>query len=240
MNTAFAEKSTVEQIRRRFDGEVERFSRLESGQQATIDAPLVLNLVSDAARTHVPAGGTILDLGCGAGNFTLKVLQTVGSLDCHLVDLSRPMLERAEQRVHEAGARSVCVYQSDIRQLSLPEGTFDVVVAGAMLHHLRAVNEWDQVFGQVWRWLKPGGRFYVADLVTFDDTKVDALMWKRYGDYLEDLRGPEYRDAVFRYIDQEDTPQSLPFQITRLTKAGFESYDVLHRNSVFACFFAQK
>ncbi|MBW0000862.1 MAG: class I SAM-dependent methyltransferase [Verrucomicrobia bacterium] len=240
MKTAFANKSTVDEIRRRFDGDVERFSRLESGQQATIDAPLVLDLVSAAARTHVPAGGTMLDLGYGAGNFTLRVMQAIGPLECHLVDLSRPMLDRAAQRVSEAGARSVRVYQGDLRQLSLPEEEFDLVVAGAVLHHLRSESEWDEVFGKVWKWLKPGGRFYVADLVTFADPEVDGLMWKRYGDYLEGLGGPGYRETVFRYIDREDTPRSLPFQIAGLQKAGFQAYDILHRNSVFACYFARK
>jgi tRNA (cmo5U34)-methyltransferase len=37
-------KSTVEQIRERFDGDVERFSNLETGQSATIDAPDVTSL----------------------------------------------------------------------------------------------------------------------------------------------------------------------------------------------------
>jgi len=236
----FANKSTVDEIRRRFDADVERFSQLETGQRATIDAPLVLDLVAASARTHVPADGVILDLGCGAGNFTLKLMESTGPLRCHLVDLSEPMLERAAQRVRGAGARSVCVYRSDVRQLSLPEQTFDVVVAGAVLHHLRTESEWNEVFVRVWKWLKVGGRFYVADLVTFDDPEVDALMWKRYGEYLEGLGGPEYREKVFRYIDQEDTPQSLPFQVATLQKAGFQAYDILHRNSVFACYFARK
>ncbi|MGI6419673.1 MAG: hypothetical protein ACOX1P_28900 [Thermoguttaceae bacterium] len=34
------EKSTVDEIRQRFDADVERFSNLETGQSATIDAPL--------------------------------------------------------------------------------------------------------------------------------------------------------------------------------------------------------
>ena len=42
-------KSTVEEIRARFDADVERFSNLETGQLATVDAPLVLDLVTQAA-----------------------------------------------------------------------------------------------------------------------------------------------------------------------------------------------
>ncbi len=100
------EKSTVDEIRQRFDSDVERFSKLETGQQAAMDAPLILELVARSAARHVRPGGTILDLGCGAGNFTLRVLSQVSPLDCVLVDLSRPMLERAEQRLKSAAAGS--------------------------------------------------------------------------------------------------------------------------------------
>jgi hypothetical protein len=36
-----AEKSTLDEIRARFDNDAERLSRLETGQQAAIDAPLI-------------------------------------------------------------------------------------------------------------------------------------------------------------------------------------------------------
>jgi hypothetical protein len=43
-------KSTVNEIRQRFDVDVERFSNLETGQSATVDAPLAMALVAQAAR----------------------------------------------------------------------------------------------------------------------------------------------------------------------------------------------
>lgn len=236
----FARKSTIEEIRARFDGDVERFSRLETGQQATIDAPLVLDLVAGAAATHVAPDGHILDIGCGAGNFTLRVMQEIGPLHVTLVDLSRPMLERAEQRVRDAGAESVRVQQSDLRDLDFPEGTFDAILAGAVLHHLREEDDWHRVFQKLYAWLKPGGRLYVADLVYFDLPDVQQLMWKRYGAYLEALGGTDYQEKVFAYIEKEDSPRSLPFQIEVLQRSGFSSYDILHRNSVFACYLAGK
>ena len=97
--TPLENKSKLEEIRTRFDADVERFSNLETGQQATIDAPLVLELVAKTCARHLHKGASLLDLGCGAGNFTLRVLQEVGGLDCHLVDLSHPMLTRAATRV---------------------------------------------------------------------------------------------------------------------------------------------
>ncbi|MDB5158487.1 MAG: SAM-dependent methyltransferase, partial [Mucilaginibacter sp.] len=40
MNTNYADKATNEEIRNRFDNDVERFSNLDTGQATTIDAPL--------------------------------------------------------------------------------------------------------------------------------------------------------------------------------------------------------
>ena len=45
MKTPIDKKSTVEEIRRRFDNDVVRFSSLETGQQAVVDAPIMLELI---------------------------------------------------------------------------------------------------------------------------------------------------------------------------------------------------
>src|SRR5438477_8788386 len=84
-------KSTVAQIRQRFDGEVERFSNLQTGQSATIDAPLVLELITSAAAAVTPAARSVLDVGCGAGNYSIKLLEKLPGLHVTLVDLSAPM-----------------------------------------------------------------------------------------------------------------------------------------------------
>jgi tRNA (cmo5U34)-methyltransferase len=99
MSTNLESKSTVEEIRQRFDKEVERFSNHETGQRAAMDAPLILELVAQTAGRCLRGGNSVLDLGCGAGNFTVHLLKEVEGLDCHLVDLSLPMLACAEKRV---------------------------------------------------------------------------------------------------------------------------------------------
>lgn len=91
----YEEKSSVDEIRRRFDNDVERFSNLETGQSATIDAPLSLELVIEVAARLKPDATAVLDVGCGAGNYSLKLLGRLPNLDVTLLDLSRPMLGRA-------------------------------------------------------------------------------------------------------------------------------------------------
>ena len=97
-------KSTVEEIRQRFDADVERFSNIETGQSATVDAPLAMALVAEAAAATTPHARHVLDVGCGAGNYTLKLLESLPNLDATLIDLSQPMLDRARERVSRAAA----------------------------------------------------------------------------------------------------------------------------------------
>lgn len=240
MELTFAKKSSVEEIRIRFDQEVERFSNLETGQQATIDAPLTLALIAEASARVTPQATSLLDVGCGAGNYSLKVLEQSPNLNVTLVDLSAPMLERAVERVKRATSGKVTAMQGDIRELELGEEQFDVICAAAVLHHLRVSEEWRSLFAKIHTALKPGGSFWVSDLIEHTDTRVQALMWKRYGDYLKQLRGESYREQVFAYISQEDTPRSLMFQLDLLRAVGFEGVEVLHKNSCFAAFGAFK
>lgn len=229
-------KSTVDEIRRRFDADVERFSNLESGQSATIDAPLVLELVAAAAAATNPGATHLLDVGCGAGNYALKLLERLPGMSVDLVDLSAPMLARARARVGPATSGSVATHQADIREIPLDLARYDVVVSAATLHHLRSEEEWLAVFGRIHAALKPGGSFWVSDLVTHSLDAVQALMWARYGEYLREMKGAEYRDQVFEYIEKEDSPRPLMEQLDLLRAVGFRTVEVLHKNAVFAAY----
>lgn len=234
------QKSTVEEIRQRFDADVERFSNLETGQSATIDSPLCLELVAQAAAAATPNAIHVLDVGCGAGNYVLRLLQSLPDLNATLVDLSLPMLDRARERVSVATSGEVITLQGDIRELQWEKSTFDVIVAASVLHHLRGEAEWRAVFAKFYDILRPDGSVWIFDLVDSSIPAVQTLMWNRYGEYLADLKDEEYRDHVFSYIEKEDTQRPLMFQLDLLREVGFETVDVLHKNSAFAAFGAIK
>ncbi len=234
------QKSSLDEIRERFDHDVERFSNLETGQTATIDSPLMLDLIASAAAATSPHARSLLDVGCGAGNYSLKLLERLPGLDCTLIDLSLPMLDRAHGRVSSTTQGRVETIQGDVRSIDLGEGRFDVILAAMVLHHLRTDDEWRAVFAAFFRSLRPGGSVWIADMVKHEIEAVEKLQRERYGDYLTGFRDASYRDSVFAYIEKEDTPQSLRFQLDRLREAGFAEVDVLHMNTTFAAFGARK
>jgi tRNA (cmo5U34)-methyltransferase len=240
MSNNYSHKSTNEEIRERFDHDVERFSKLETGQVSTLDATLSLELITESAKRINPSATQILDIGCGAGNYTLKMLSKIPNLNCTLIDLSKPMLDKAFERIaHETGGE-VIVVQSDIRDINLSSENYDIILAGAVLHHLRDDADWEFVFDKLYKALKPGGSLWISDLITQHNPVLNAYIWETYGDYLEKVDGPEYRQKVLDYVEKEDSPRSLNFQFDLMKKVGFKEVEILHKNSCFAAYGAIK
>src|SRR5690606_2674912 len=237
----FSDKSTVQEIKARFDTDVDRFSNLETGQQTTIDASFSMELIVDSIMAHSPNLKTVLDVGCGAGNYTLKLLSRKAPLDCTLLDLSQPMLDRAKERIAAVNTGAITLVQNDIRKANLPENHYCTIMAAAVLHHLRDDSDWEAVFSKLYRLLKPGGSLWITDLVVQETTAIQQLVYReRYGSYLAGLKDEAYRDGVFAYIEKEDSPRSVNFQLKLLEKVGFRSVELLHKHLCFAAFGAIK
>jgi len=235
------DKSTRAEIADRFDADVERFSNLDTGQATTIDAPLAMELITRAAIACTPAIGAVLDIGCGAGNNTIRLRREYGRpFDCTLLDLSANMLAKARERLAAEQVGHIATRHTALQDADLGDARYDVVLAAASLHHLRDEGEWETAFRNIRRALRPGGSFWITDLVIHETPAVHTLMWARYGDYLRGLGGDAFVDKVFAYIDREDTPRPVTYQLDLLRRVGFRSVDLLHKNSCFAAFGAVK
>jgi len=239
MSTPLDKKSSTDEIKARFDNDVERFSNLDTGQTATIDAPLAMELIAQAASESTRNIQNVLDIGCGAGNNTIKLSQYAAPFDCDLVDLSLPMLEKARKRISSVNKGKIRIFQGDIRKIGL-DREYDVILAAAVLHHLRDDQDWESTFSKIYRLTAPGGSAWITDLVSHEIEAVHSLMWNRYAEYLCSLGGEAYRDHVFEYIDKEDSPRSVTYQLELLKKVGFRHIELLHKNSCFAAFGAVK
>ncbi|CAH2030978.1 class I SAM-dependent methyltransferase [Trichlorobacter ammonificans] len=111
------------------------------------------------ARLPVSKGWHAMDLGCGTGLLTLQLAPLVR--DIVGVDGSRGMLEKLDEKVRAAGCSNVRTLYCDLERDELPEGTFDLITAAMLLHHIPDVA---QLIDALRRRLQPGGWLALADL----------------------------------------------------------------------------
>ncbi|MFZ4263302.1 class I SAM-dependent methyltransferase [Sphingobacterium sp. HJSM2_6] len=234
-------KSTIQEIKARFDQDVERFSNLETGQATSIDASLNMEWICTAISKVQPDVSAVLDIGCGAGNYDVKLLEKLNPIDFTLLDLSMPMLIRAKQRIDQINLGKTTCLQGDFRTIPLADNHFDVIIATAVLHHLRDDQDWELAFEKLHRCLKPGGSIWIFDLIQQSNSVLQKYMYDElYGQFLTNLKDEAYRDHVFDYIEKEDSPRPLLYQLDLLKKVGFKEVDILSKNLCFASFVAFK
>jgi 2-polyprenyl-3-methyl-5-hydroxy-6-metoxy-1,4-benzoquinol methylase len=100
----------------------------------------------------VPAGGAVLDIGCGCGVPLARDLVASGYAVTG-VDLSAVQIRRARQLVPTAR-----FLHADATQLRFPSSTFDAVVSLYALIHV-PLDEQPPLLDRVGGWLRPGGWF---------------------------------------------------------------------------------
>ncbi|HKM92057.1 MAG TPA: methyltransferase domain-containing protein [Prolixibacteraceae bacterium] len=229
-------KSSPETIRQNFDQQVERFLNIETGQTTAIDSPLCMELISQAAKLTNPKATRILDLGCGGGNYAVKMATLMPHVDCTLIDISSNMVEAAKKRVEEIITGKVKAIQGDYRNIELKKNSYDIITAGTTLHHLREENEWELVFGKVFRALKPGGSFWINDVVISETEELNKMMLEGWISKLKKQITESELDLYLKRYETEDTPRTLTYQLDLLKKIGFSKTIVLHKHFNFAAF----
>lgn len=122
------------------------------------------------AREHLrlQPGQHVLDLGCGAGDI-LEVLPPVRYVG---FDSSRHYIERARRRFGHRGE----FHCRDLdEELPVPAGSFDLVIAHGVLHHLNDATA-RMLFRAARRALKPVGRLVTYDGCFTDDQSAAARL----------------------------------------------------------------
>lgn len=233
-------KSSPEAIRKNFDQQVDRFSNLETGQTTAIDSPLCMELIARSAALNNPDARRILDLGCGGGNYAVKVSTLFPEADCTLIDLSANMLAKAKERVEENTSGAVLTIQGDYRDIPLEENSYDIVTAGTTMHHLREEQEWESVFIKIYKALKKGGSFWINDIVVSETEEINQMMLDGWiGEMKKHHSDAEIEMYMSRY-ESEDTPRTLSYQLDLMKRIGFSETIVLHKHFNFAAFGAIK
>lgn len=110
--------------------------------------------------THFPAGGRVLEAGCGVGAQTLTLARNSPGAHITAVDISEESLALAEARTVAAGLTNVSFQQADLFDLPFPAAGFDHAFVCFVLEHLADPLA---ALGAVRAAVKPGGSVTVIE-----------------------------------------------------------------------------
>jgi len=114
------------------------------------------------AEASPQAGMTVIDIGCGSGQLTLRVAPLVARIIG--IDISQAMIDLLLQNAAAANLSNVEGVAIPIEHLQIEESSVDLVISNYVLHHLRDRDKAVAVATAA-KWLKPGGRLVVGDMM---------------------------------------------------------------------------
>jgi SAM-dependent methyltransferase len=146
---------------------------------------------------------TVLEVGCGPGDFAQRLVVELGC-DVVAVDLSPRMVELARSRGVDARV-------GDVQALPFADGEFDCAVANWMLYH---VPDLERALAELARVLRRGGRLVAA---TNGERNLEEL-WALFGADAEREHtftrenGARALRCVFARVERRDAEGSFTFR----------------------------
>jgi ubiquinone/menaquinone biosynthesis C-methylase UbiE len=169
------------------------------------------------AELQLPKNITFLDLGCGAGNYTLAVAEVLGKHGVVVaLDLWQPGLETLEERAAAAGRHNIRALLADISKIvPLGDGSVDVCLMATVLHDLVEFAAADGALKEAHRVLKPGATLAVVEF-----------------DKIEGPPGPPLKIRLTP-AEVENLVTPYGFQKTRTARVGPYNYLILFTKNRF-------
>jgi SAM-dependent methyltransferase len=135
----------------------------------------------------------ILDVGCGAGNPTLAIVEAFPEAEVHGLDVAAPMLRYGHARAESLGRR-VHFHQKNAENTGFADGAFDLIVSCLFMHETsRAALP--RIFKECHRLLRPGGVLAFLDVpnrLNVDALQLVVLEWEGHNN--NENFGPTFRN----------------------------------------------
>jgi arsenite methyltransferase len=178
------------------------------------------------AIADLKPGEVVLDLGSGGGFDCFLASKQVGETGRVIgVDMTPEMLDKARNNVETGGYTNVEFRLGEIEHLPVEDNSVDVVMSNCVIN---LSTQKDQVYREIARVLRPGGRIAVSDIVAIeelpDEIKQDLSAYSMCiagAVAVDTLRG-YMEDAGLKDIHIETKPNSAEFIKHWLPGSGIE------------------
>lgn len=107
-------------------------------------------------------GEVCVDLGSGRGNDVFRMAEEVGNTGfAYGIDISEGMIEKANRTKEKLDIKNVAFIRSELEKIDLPDATANLLISNCTINH---ASDKEAVWKEIYRILKPGGRFVVSDI----------------------------------------------------------------------------
>jgi ubiquinone/menaquinone biosynthesis C-methylase UbiE len=201
--------------------------------------PHYLKLIS-AFTDHLPQDfvpNRILDLGCGNGNVTSRLLQLFPDSHFTLLDASREMINICKDQFNTYNVEYIESYFKDYK---FKNEYFDLITAGFSLHHCNS-QEKKLLFHRIYGSLRKGGIFACSDLMINKNKPEHVILlnnWKTF--VYESFPEDEKWEWLMEHYGEFDKPDDYNDQLEWLQEAGFKKIMLPINKSYWAHFQALK
>jgi SAM-dependent methyltransferase len=192
-------------------------------------ADLGLGCGTPTAFADLEEGMTVLDLGSGAGIDVFLAARIVGRTGRAIgVDMTEEMIRRADENKAKLKAVNTEFRLGEIESLPVAPGTVDRIISNCVIN---LVPDKSRAFAEMYRVLKPGGKFTVSDIVSVgpipDDVRKDLSEWAGCvsgaldrEEYLGIARKTGFRDVTVVSDKSYKLDSTVSFGLHSITVSG--------------------
>ena len=174
----------------------------------------------------------VLDLGCGTGNLSRKIISAYPKAGITCVDMAENMLKMAKAKLQDDNVK---FWLGDIRDFDY-SGKYDVIVASLVLHHIEKRDK-PRFYRKIHDALSKKGTFFCIDIFTSSDRHLQRLHMRKWKEFMRanGLPVKKINDMIRRH-QREDRPVVFEDELNIMRKAGFRHVDVILKQYNFALY----
>lgn len=209
-------------LKKHFNQEAEAFDKqvLKNIPKYPEMLTALINAIPDNKETP-----KILDLGCGTGNITQKIMEKFPNAQVTCLDLSENMIEIAKNKL--SSYENIEYIIGDFTKTEMTE-KYDAIVSSLALHHIPNDKEKQDMYKAIYEALNINGVFYNADVIQGNSTYNEQLNNKiAEQDMLDNGVTQEEIIEHKGKRDANDIPTTTYNHIKMLENVGFQEIDVI-------------